>query len=315
MKKFIAVCAVAASLVCNFASAETKKVVNVTYVPTPFNLQLMVMRDQGILDQELAKHGATVEWHKISSGVHQAKAMASGSVDIASVMNTNSFLMANREGNSLKVIGTVARPSKIFSLVVSPKFEGDIKDLADKKVAGVKGTVVQQMLVAQLAANDMTQSDVKFINMATPKAFNALMAGSIDAGLLTSSYILKAQDGGARVLATADGYINPILISATTDKFASENPQLVEAFLEAQRKAMNYIKTNHQQAIAIGATEHGVSNEQAEKLTDWSALASHFGQDDLQALKNDTKFLVENGLMRDGLDMESLVAPTSATYL
>lgn len=314
MKKLLATFAAAVSILSPSVFAEQQKTVNITYVPTPFNLQLMVMRDQGILDNELAKHNAKVEWHKLNSGVHQAKAMAAGSVDIASVMNTNSFLMANRQGNELKAIGLVARPSKIFALVASPNFAGDIKQLSEKKVAGAKGTVVQQMLVAQLSNNQMTQADVSFINMATPKAFNALMAGSIDAALLTSSYILKAQDSGARVLATADGHINPILISATSEKFANENPQLVEAFLEAQRKAMAFIGANYQQAIEIGAKEHGVSSQQAEKLTQWSALASDFTEQDLQALKNDAKFLVDNGLMREGLNVDNLVAPTSATF-
>ncbi len=313
MKKLFFIAALISSLFSFKLLANEKKVVNITYVPTPFNLQLMVMREQGLLDNELAKYNAKVQWHKINSGVHQAKAMAAGSIDIASVMNTNSLLMAAREGNDLKIIGTVARPTKIFALVARKDFQGGIEALQGKKVAGAKGTVVQQMLVAQLSAHHLTQNDVHFINMATPKAFNALMAGSIDAALLTSSYILKAQESGASVLATADGYIKPILVSTTTTKFAQQHPELIEAFLTAQRKAMAIIESKPAQSIAIGAKEHGVTPKQAAELFNWSSLAVQFEQQDLNALTADEQFLTENGLMRHGLIINTLITPTSAT--
>lgn len=311
MKKILALSAL---LFASFSStAAPEKTVNITYVPTPFNLQLMVMRDQGLLDAEFAKHNAKVEWHKISSGVHQAKAMAAGSVDIASVMNTSSLLMAAREGNNIKVIANVARPAKVFALVGKAGFDGDVTDLKGKKIAGAKGTVVQQMLIAQLHNNDMHQRDVTFINMGTPKAFNALMAGSVDAALLTSSFIFKAQDAGAKVLATAQGHISPILVSVTTDKFAQENPALVEAYITAQKKALAFIADHQDQALEIGAKEHGVSKAQASDLLQWSALTANIEQQDMNALAADEQFLVENNLMRAGLDVSTLIAPTSAT--
>lgn len=312
---FSLACTMIATLTFSNLSLATQQTVNVTYVPTPFNLQLMVMRDQGMLDDALAKHDAKVEWHKISSGVHQAKAMASGSVDIASVMNTNSLLMAATEGNNLKVIANVARPANVFALVARPGFTGDISSLQNKAIAGAKGTVVQQMLIAQLQNNGMQQKDVKFINMGTPKAFNALMAGSVDAALLTSSFILKAQQAGATILATAEGHISPILVSTTTETFAKQHPELVEAFILAQRQAMAFIQQKPEAALAIGAKEHGISTEQAKLLCQWSALTTDIEPQDLKALYADADFLIENNLMRTGLNVSELITPTSATQL
>lgn len=83
----------------------------------PFNLQLMVMKEKGISQKHLEPLGLQAQWPEITSGAKQAQALASGDLDIGGVMNTASVRMANGEGNPVRIIAGVARPTDVFAIV------------------------------------------------------------------------------------------------------------------------------------------------------------------------------------------------------
>ena len=101
----------------------------------------------------------------INSGAVQGQAMASGDLDFSAVMNTASLLMAAGAGNPIAVATGVAHPKEIFAIVGKPGETLSVKDLKGKKVAGPKGTVLHQLLVAALLKEGMTINDVEFVNM------------------------------------------------------------------------------------------------------------------------------------------------------
>ena len=63
--------ALALSLFAAPASAE-EGVLNISYVKSPFNLPMMVMKDHKILEKKLEPMGIAVKWHDIDSGAQQA---------------------------------------------------------------------------------------------------------------------------------------------------------------------------------------------------------------------------------------------------
>ncbi len=139
----IALCALA------FSSQALSETLNISYVRSPFNLQMMVMKEHGILDKEMAKQNVDVKWHEITSGAKQAQALASGDLHIAGVMNTASVLMANGANNPpVRVIAGVSRPTDTFAIVGAKGGPKSVADLKGKKIAGPKGTVLHQTLVA-----------------------------------------------------------------------------------------------------------------------------------------------------------------------
>lgn len=79
------------------------KILNISYVKSPFNLQSIVMKRLGLLEKELEPLGVKVAWHDITSGAQQAQAMAAGSLDVGGVMNTTSIQMARGEGNPITI--------------------------------------------------------------------------------------------------------------------------------------------------------------------------------------------------------------------
>ena len=288
------------------AKAET---LDISYVKSPFNLQMIVMKEQGLLDKEMAKQNVNVKWHEITSGSQQAQALASGDLDVAGVMNTASVLMANAAGNPVKILAGVSRPTDTFAIVGAKGGPTTVAQLRGKKVAGPKGTVLHQTLVAALVKEGMTIKDIEFIQMGIPQSFAALQSGQIDAALLAAGAIMNAEREGARIITTATGLTVPTLVIATSDNVAKKYPQWLDAVIRSHDQAAQWIASNKDQAIAIGARQQGVSVEDATKLYDWAHFTQRLNQDDIANLQAEMTFMLENDLMRRPVDLATIILP------
>lgn len=293
----------------NVALADMPQTINMAYVKAPFNIQNMVIKDQGLLEKAFEKHGTKIVWHTISSGAKQTQAMAAGSLDVSAVMNTASLLSANGAGNKVVVFNGVAHPADVFTIVGKPGQKLTVKDLKGKKIAGPRGTVLHQLLVAALVKEGMSIKDVEFIPMDQPSAMAALMAGHIDAALLAASGVIKAENQGCKVITTAKDLVNVNLVMTASDKFAQKHPEALELIQKVQRDSLKWIKANWDQAMALGAKEHGITLEDAKKLAAWSNYYDSLTTADVKGLAIDQNFLVENGLMRQKVNVESIVLP------
>lgn len=282
---------------------------NISYVKSPFNLQLIVMKRLGLLEKELEAQGVGVNWHEINSGARQARAMASGDLDVGGVMNTTSIQMAQGEGNPVQILAGVSRPTELFAIVGQKKGPANIKELKGRKIAGPKGTVLHQLLAAALAREGMSMSDVEFIQMDPPKAFSALESGQVDAALLAAGLIFKAEEAGNNVLATAEGLVVPKLVLAASDKFVREYPERLEAVLRAHDKAAAWIAANLDDALAMGAEEEGIGLSEARKLYERSHFMQRLDEADLESMATDLKFMLDNGMMRNSVDPGAMVLP------
>lgn len=285
--------------------------VNIVYVKAPFNLQNMVLKDQKMLEKAFEPYGTRVTWHTITSGAKQAQAMAAGSIDVSAVMNTASLLMANGAGTTVYIADGVAHPTDTFA-IVGPKGKTlSIKDLKGKKVAGPRGTVLHQLLVAALKKEGMTINDVEFISMDPGPALSALMAGSVDAALLAASAVIKAEENGCKTITTAKDLVNVNLVLTASESFAKNNSKALNLVVKTHRAALEWIRANKNKALEIGAKEHGISIKDAQTLADWSHYYSTVTDTDVKGLALDQDFLIENGMMQKRVDVNTLVLPSA----
>jgi aliphatic sulfonates family ABC transporter substrate-binding protein len=301
------------SLAAFFGTAAFAQDLNISYVKAPFNLQNMVIKHNGMLEKEFKGEDVQIKWHNITSGAKQTQAMASGALDVAGTMNTASVLMANAEGNPIRIATGVAHPSKVFGLVGKPGADYSVKDLKGKTVVGPKGTVLHQMLVAALVKNGMSEKDVNFISMDIPKGMTAVLAGQADAALVAASGIMKSNAAGAKTIVTADGLIEPNLVVTTSEKFAKEHPEQLERVVKVYKEALAWIQKNPKEALEIGAKEHGITLEEAEKLAQWSNYYSKLTEADVKALAADLQFLKDNDMVRKDVDVKKIVLPMAFT--
>jgi NitT/TauT family transport system substrate-binding protein/sulfonate transport system substrate-binding protein len=287
------------------------RVINISYVESPFNLQIMVMKERRMLETAFAAKGIEVRWHDINSGADQTQAMAAGSLDIASVINSTSVILANAAGNPVQIAALVSRPRQTFALMVGANGPRTVRELRGKTVAGPKGTVLHQMLVAALAREGMSAADVNFIQMGLPEARTALLANRVDGALQAASLIIRDEEAGARVLFTADGYMTPLLFTAVRPDFARRYPDLLKLYLDTQAAAFDWIAANTREAVAIGSRIQQISPEDGMKLFNWGGIASVMDTADLPALQADVDFLYQQEMIDRKVNPRDFILPSA----
>lgn len=287
-------------------NGEALKELNISYVKAPFNLQVMVMKKKRMLEKEFAPDGIQVNWHEITSGAKQAEAMAAGSLDIASVINTASVIIANSAGNGIDIVDMVSRPVDTFAIMVREDGPKTVKDLSGKTVAGPKGTVLHQLLVAVEEKEGL--KDVSFVSMGLPQSQTALLSGKVDAALLAASLVLKTKAAGGRVLTTSAGYVTPLLVTAVPRDFAGNHKGIVERYKKVQNEAYYYILSNPDEVLKIGAAEQGISEADALELYARSGMADSVTKDDMATLEKDVAFLINSGMIESVVDPEDMTS-------
>lgn len=280
------------------AFANTEKIINITYVTAPFNLPLIVMKEKGYLDEELEKHNAKANFLIITSGAKQTQAMATGSVDIASVLGSSSAILAKANGAPIEIIGAFSRGPKAYMIMSMDKNITNIKQLKGKKIAGPKGTVLNQLLVAALAKEDLTINDIEYINMDIPAATSALLSGKIDAATIAGAHSIEAQKSGAYSIYDGEGLINPTTVIAARKAWVDDNPDLVDAYFIAHLKAIEFIDKNKDEAVLIAAKEQKISLNEASNQMKIYNFDPKLKEKDIINMNEDQLFMIENNMLK-----------------
>lgn len=308
MKNYLKLATIAALFFTTtvYANDDT---INISYVKSPLNMQMIVMKEKHFLEDNATKEGLSIKWHEINSGAKQAQALSSGDLDFGGVMNTTSVLMANGVGSPIKIISGVSRPRDVYAIVSPKNGITSLSELKGKTIAGPKGTVLYQTLVAALVKNNMTINDVNFLQMELPQAFSALQSGRVDAALLAANMMIKAEEEGGKVLTTASGLTSPLLVMTSTDKVIKAHPEWVELVINTHDEAAKWIEANPQQAIELAANVQGISIEDAQKLYDWSHFTQRLNQQDIKDMYSEMDFMLENDMMRNKIHVEDIILP------
>ena len=311
MKKFLCLILCAIIAVSAFASGKKEqqqlKEINISYVRSPFNLPLIIMKEKGMAEKAFGEKGIKVNYYEITSGAKQTEAIAAGSLDIASVINSVSVILANAAGNPVEIFAGFSKPEQMFTIMTTNPDVKTPADLKGKKVAGPKGTVLNELLVAALNKEGMTIADVEYINMGIPNAVQAMLSGKVDCALAAAASVVAAEKNGARILVTCEGYVSPLLISACSKDFAKNHADMLKIYTATYKEAKAWMEANMDEALAIGAKVQDISMEDAKKLYSWSNFTDHLTDADLDALDYDISFMVDTGMIEKSIDKKDFV--------
>lgn len=324
MKKTLACLGLALALLCGQAPAQTAdqprarlpRTVRITYVTAPFNLPSIVMREKGFLDEAFAPLGIKVENPVITSGAQQTQAIAAGEIDIASVLGGTSAILAAANGVPLKVVAAYARSPKAYFLMTRADGPASLADLKGKKIAGPKGTVLNQLLVAALASQNLRLSDVEYIKMDLPAARAALLAGQVDVATLAGANVTQVEKAGGRALTSGEGLIKPTTVIGASTAFLERHPDLVAAYFAAHHRALDFMAKNPDEALAIAAKEQKISIEDARAQLPLYDFTPAMTEADIANLSEDQSFMIEAGMLprAKAIDIRAkLVAPAAFT--
>ena len=285
------------------------KAISLTYVKAPLNIPSILEKKQAVFEKEFEKDKIAVQYSEITVGSKQTEAMAAGSLDFAHALGGTSAILAAANGVDLKVVGIYSRAPKAFVILTKGDAIKSVADLKGKKVAGPKGTILHQLILAALAKNGMKPDDIQFVSLDLPSSAAALMNGSVDAALSAGPDAIRAEKSGARVLTTGEGLVEATIVTAVRGEFLQKHPELVKRFLAAHRATVDSIKTNPEQALALTAAETGLPLEAVKQMYPMYDFDPTIKASDIEELKRTQDFLLQNGMLKKSIEIEKLIAP------
>ena len=306
MKRFLWVLLAAAVLAAGTAWAGPQDLA-VTYVKAPLNVPSILEKRLGLFDKAFAPQGIAVTYPELLAGPQQTQALAAGSVQVAHCLGGTSALLAAAGGVDLKIVGIYSRAPRAFVVLVKDPAIRTVADLKGRKVAGPKGTVLHQLLVAAVKKAGLSPSDVPLVAMGLPEGVAALLSGSVDAALAAGPAAQKAQEQGARVLTDGRGLVDATTVIAMAGPFLAEHPDRAKLFLKTHRAALARMKVDPEEARRLTAEETGLTPEAVKAMLPLYDFDPTVRPSDLAELERTQDFLMENGMMQRKVDLKGLV--------
>lgn len=187
-----------------------------------------------------------------------------------------------------------------------------VADLKGKKVAGPKGTILHQLLLASLQQNNLKPEEVEYINMPIPSAVSAMQAGNVDAALIAGPAVPQALQSGARILTTGEGLLDATIVIAVSGDFLEKHPELVKRYLQVHQESLRYMQENPEEVYRLAAEETGISLGDVKQMYDWYDFNPAITEKDLIDLEKTQEFLIQNEMLTNKVDIKSLIADIKA---
>ena len=241
--------------------------IGVTYVKSPLNVPSIVEKEKGIFAKAFEEYGLPVEYSNLTTGPEQTQALASGDIQFLYAVGATSVILSASNGADIKIISTYSRSPEAFRMFAGKDSKiQSAADLKGKKIAGPKGTILHELMVAYLATAGLTEKDVEFVSMGIPDAQAALVGGTIDCALLAGPTAYNMEKDGYKIVTTGKGLVDATIVVATSQSFYDKNPLLVKRFLEAQDQIASYMKENSEEILEMTAKETELSIDAVKEM-------------------------------------------------
>ncbi|MCC0673831.1 NrtA/SsuA/CpmA family ABC transporter substrate-binding protein [Clostridioides sp. ES-S-0145-01] len=287
--------------------SENLSEINLTYVKSPLNVPSIIQKQDDLFGKEFKKDNIKVNFHEITTGPEQTQALAAGEIDFLHALGGTSALIAASNGVELKILNTYSRSPKGFMILTNNDSIKSAADLEGKKVAGPKGTILHQVLIAALDKEGLSMDDVEFVNMGIPEASAALSDGSVDAALIAGPAALKAMKSGSKLVANGEGLVDGIIVTAVSTDFAEKHPEVVERFMKVEKETLEYVDNNFDEAMEKVAKEVDLSVEETKELYAWYDFSLDITDKDISSLEETQDFLIKNGLQEKKVNIKELI--------
>lgn len=290
------------------AAAESKGSIAVTYVKSPLNVPSIVEKDQKIFEEAFSALGYDeVVYSDLTTGPEQTQALASGDIQFLYAVGATSVILSASNGADIKIISTYSRSPEAFKLFAQNDEIQSPEDLRGKKVAGPKGTILHELLVAYLASADMTEEDIEFLAMGIPDAQAALAGGSVDAALLAGPTAYNMEKDGFSVVTDGTGLTEATIVVATSGKYAETHPEEVKTFLKAQQDVLAFIEEHEDTAMEVTAAETELTAEAVAEMYPMYDFDMTIKDSDIAAMEKTEEFMYDNAMIEEHVKIEDLI--------
>lgn len=191
--------------------------------------------------------GLNVTLTEFQGGPQEIAAMASGDIDISQIGHGAHALCIEGQAKIFHLDCTSLADAVVAN---TDKGISSIADLKGKTIAVSSGTSAEIILNLALASAGLTQDDVTLVEMDANGMVSAMVSGGVDACATWSPStmtIANALGDKALTLATNNDYVDQVTFPSsfiTTEKFASENHDVLVRFSRALLMAQDYRADN-----------------------------------------------------------------------
>ncbi|HWR42402.1 NrtA/SsuA/CpmA family ABC transporter substrate-binding protein [Sporomusa sp.] len=285
--------------------------INISYVKLPLNVPSIVEKKLELFEKEFSKDNITVSFPEITEGPKMTAALASGSLNFCNALGGTSAILAAANGLDIKIIGMYSRAPKAFVIMAKNPDIITVADLKGKTVAGPKGTILHQLLLASLKQQNLPGDAVKFVNMGIPQGVTAMMSGDADAALVAGPAVPKAVEASGRIIATGEGFLDATIVIAVEGKFLQENLGVVKRYMKVHQQSLTFMKENPDEVYRMATDETGISVEDVKKMYSWYDFNPAITDNDIKDLEKTQEFLLQNGLLTQKVAIQKLIKDMS----
>ena len=187
--------------------------------------------------------GVDVKWTDFKTGVAMTEAMLSGDIDISYSQGLAPFVTAIQQGAPLKMVGiaVVYEANDCFVKNGSGIDASNASELEGKTVAVPLNTMADYAFRRYMAHLKVDTSKMKIVDQAPADGAQSLTDGLVDMACIFGGASSKtAAEVGTPIMTKQqkiDAGIGSFDVISVTEKFATENPELVKTFLEVTEEA------------------------------------------------------------------------------
>jgi NitT/TauT family transport system substrate-binding protein len=258
MKKLICLISCALTLL-SFVTGCAKKTSNAGYVDDELvivsdyryaNVVFNVMQQNSLLEKHLPD-GVGVKWVNMSGYENKRDAVAAGQVDFMS-SSRDAMIPAMENGYPLVLVSGGTRSGMaIYSKKPEYASAADLigaKQILVKSAAGTPELVMQ--IISERAFGDKTALDGKYValGLGYPEMLELVSASDdYDAVELMFPWDLKAAERGLHLVCDMTEILEEYWFFSdvySSEKWVTENPALLDAFLAAEREAVDMINAD-----------------------------------------------------------------------
>jgi len=285
------------------AGEDGTTAVTVGYFPLVHTATAVHAAETGLFQEQ----GLDVTLEQTSGGAQAIPSLIAGEYDIT-YGNYTSALLAAQQGLPVRILAGNDVGADDHSIMVAP--DSPYQSAAD--LAGARIAVNNLQNIGTVAVNAVLQdagvdiATVDFVELPYPEMAPALLAGDVDAIWQVEPFQAAATAAGARALfplfsGPVEGM--PVAGWLTTEQYAQQNPEVVEAFGEAMALAMEDLEGDRARLVELVPTYTQVPAEVVEQvaLPEWNAVA------DREQLQEMADLMLEYGIISEEFDVQTML--------
>ncbi|WP_159665282.1 ABC transporter substrate-binding protein [Andreprevotia sp. IGB-42] len=209
---------------------------------------------KGWFDEEFRKDGVKLEWTFFKgAGPAVNEALTNHQLDFA-LQGDLPAVIGRSSGLKTRLIAAATVRTNIYLAAPPDSQIKTIKDLKGKRVGVFVGTNMQLVVDRILAANGLTEKDLRIVNLDTGSLNAAIASKSIDAAFSFVDFLSLRDKGLAKIIYTNRG-ASPVFTRQNallvTDEFATQYPEATTRIVKTLVRSAHWVSQEANQPEAF----------------------------------------------------------------